>query len=112
MSAFACCSRPALTVCGIRAVEAGLKKPAAAPASALQDRELPDVRSAAEEEDRGHALRADAREVGGDHHRPPREAVGPDAADERDGPPPIEVRRENDADHRRLAAAGRARPSR
>ena len=104
ISAFACCSRPALTVCGISAFEAGLKKPAARSGEALQHGELPDVRGSREEERRGGGLRAEPDEVGADHHRAPRQPVRPHAAGERDRGPAEEVAGEDEADARRAGA--------
>ena len=50
----------------------------------LQDDELPDLRAVREHEQRDRALRAAAHDVGGQHHRAARQAVGEDAADEQE----------------------------
>jgi hypothetical protein len=48
-----------------------------------EEGELPDVGGALEREHRGRRLRAEAEEVGGNHHCPARQSVGPDAAGDR-----------------------------
>ena len=82
--AFASCSRSALTVIGVSPVDAGLKNAVPVPASACstissQMRAVCESSSAAVAAWIGHA-----RNVGGEHHAAPRQAVGEDAADEQE----------------------------
>ena len=85
-SALACCSRPCGATCGTSPVAAGMKNAAAVACSAYsatrcQMRASPLSSSAAVAD-----LDDGARDVGGEQDRAPRQAVGPDAADEHEQP--------------------------
>ena len=82
MNPFACCSASGGTVCGTRPVEAGEWNAAAAPPAAWSTTTCPHARVAGDEQRAHQRLDREVREVGADHHRAPREAVGDDAADE------------------------------
>ena len=103
ISAFACCSRPALTVCGIRPRLAGWKKaPAppitAAPTAMCQTWAAPLIRSSA------RITSATPRtHVAGDHHQLPRQSIGPHAAGQHQGDVRDGERRKHDPQVRRRA---------
>ena len=58
--------------------------------------DVPDLRSAGQQEDRERALRRGADEVRGDHHDVARDPVGPDASDDEEEDLRQEARREHD----------------
>jgi hypothetical protein len=81
-SAFASCSRSAEIVCGTSPVAAGRKNALAAPRHERGDGEHPDLHRAREERNRHQGLNHRPDRVAREHHDPPRQAVGPDAADQ------------------------------
>ena len=84
ISAFACWSREAGTVCGITPDEAGKKNADAAPLTDGERGEVPDLRIAGDQQRRGHCLGEPADHVRADHDPVAGQAVGPDAADEQE----------------------------
>ena len=86
-SAFAGWSRSALIVCGTRPSDAGPKNADAVPKTAAVTRKIGSViwcvRSMVAVNASMHARDA----VAGEHHRAARQAIGDDAADEREGDP-------------------------
>jgi hypothetical protein len=59
---------------------------------------VPDLATAGEQQYGDDRLSEAADRVGGDHHRVPREAVGPDAADEEEHELGDEARAENESE--------------
>ena len=80
--AFASCNRSGLTTCGVSPVAAGLKNADAIPWTGLQRGDLPDLGVAGDQQDGSCTLRPETDQVGGDHHRPPRQAIGEHPADQ------------------------------
>ena len=81
-SPLACCRRSGATTSGSRPVRGGVEEPGRRARDAGQQRERPDVGGAGDQQRRDRALAGQPREVGGDHHRPPRDPVRDDAADQ------------------------------
>ena len=84
ISALASCSRFAPTICGIRPIEAGMKKAAALPITTRKGHQLPDLGIAGDQQRGHHRLGPGTHQVAGDHHSLPRQAIGPDAAGQRE----------------------------
>ena len=81
-SAFASCSRPALTTLGTSPLDAGEEERVRRAAHELEDEQLPELGVAREQQQGDGSLRREHDEVGGRHHQVAWDAVGPDAADE------------------------------
>ena len=81
-NALACWSRASLIVSRTRPVDAGPKNACAAPNSAESHDEHPDLHRVREQRDGDNRLDRRADPVAGEHHEPPRKAVGPDSADD------------------------------
>ena len=104
VSALACWSSGALTTCGTSPMDAGRKNASQMPMPDLEQRQVPHLGDARDQQRRGERLQAEPQEVGDQHDVLARQAVRPDAADEHEDGQRHEVGGLDDADVGRGAA--------